>query len=80
LPDCEILVPHDQSDLTLFRLTTHPATKAAKLGQVGSILNVCRGRVAMNQNRLILDERSGALIIAPDAAGFRIGRGAAEDA
>src|SRR5437899_1600144 len=78
--DGEVLVTDDEADLPLACFAAHPSAEGAERGEVGAVLNIGGGRVAVDDDGLVHDEGAAALVVAPHALGLRVGGRAAEDA
>jgi hypothetical protein len=74
----EVVIAHDETDLSLPRLAPHLPAEGAERGKVRLVLHVSRSRIAGDDHRLVHHKRSAALVVAPDALGLRVGGRAAE--
>src|SRR5207237_9740817 len=76
--ECQILVADHESNFALVRLAPHSSAETPKCTETARIADFCRRGVAVKDDRLILDQHTTLLVIAPNSFGQRKSSGSAK--
>src|SRR5947207_13965430 len=76
--DGEVFVTDHEANFSLASLAPHLAAEASEIGQIAVVLDVGGRRIAVDHDRLVLDQDVASLVLPPGPRRLGVSVGAAE--